>query len=110
MSRESFDFLRRSLLRRTSDREAAIRLARDQVHEVDRKLRETQRGLKYSVPVTAAVLGAGLLGFIASGGVAAGVAAVLAGAAAVGTTAKEHQSYRALPGYFLWKLKRNRGE
>jgi hypothetical protein len=84
---------------------ASNRLAREQVHEVDRKLREAQRHLKYSIPITAAALLAGGLGAAATGGVLAVMAAVLSGAAVVGATAKDYQGHRSLPGYFLWKLK-----
>lgn len=94
--------------RAAESRQASKRLAHEQVHEVDQRIREAQRGLKYSLPVTAAVLAAGAFTSIATGGIAAALAAVFAGAAAVGSTAEKYHSHRLLPGYFLWKLKKTR--
>jgi len=88
---------------------ASTRLAREQVHEVERKLLEAQRSLKYSLPITAALLAAAGLGFAATGGIAAGLAALCGSAAAAASTVKEHQAHRGQPGYFLWKLRKTGG-
>lgn len=103
---ESLAFIEDESARKVEAQFASARLAREQVHEIDRKLHESRGALKYGLPVTAAVLAAAGLGFVATGGIAAGLAALFTGAAAVGVALKEHNAPRALPGYFLWKLKK----
>jgi hypothetical protein len=84
------------------------RLAREQVNEVERKMLEANRKLKWNIPITLSVLGAGAIGFAAGAQVLlTGIAAAVQGGAVVMSMFRDQQSYRALPGYFLWKLKRS---
>lgn len=93
---------------RAAAEEIATRLTREQILEVDRKLRETKWTKKYNVPVTVAILGAGGFGLAAAGlTFVSGVGAFLAAAAAVGSTLKDTRAHRSMPGYFLWKLRSN---
>lgn len=84
----------------------AQKLAREQVHEVDRKLREAKRGLKWDVPITIAQLAAGAIGLL-SGDLSGLILAsgLLTGGATGAGAVKKYAEHRALPGYFLWKLK-----
>lgn len=84
------------------------RLARDQVNEVERKMLEANRKLKWNIPITLSTLGAGALGFAAGAQLLLmGIGVAIQGGAAVMSMLRDQQSYRALPGYFLWKLKRS---
>lgn len=88
-------------------RDAVNKLTREQVHAVDRKVREARAALKWDIPMTAVQLGAGLLGLCA-GDPSLGVltAGLLTGGLTATGTLRKHQEHHALPGYFLWKLAR----
>jgi hypothetical protein len=84
------------------------KLARDQIHEVERKMREAKRALNWEVPLTLGNLAAGALGLL--GGDVTGLlvaAGVLGGGATAAAAVRKFHEYRALPGYFLWRLNRS---
>lgn len=83
------------------------KLANEQVHAVDCKVREARLSLKWDVPITAIQLAAGLVGLFAGDPTLAGLTAgFLTGGAQAMSAVKKHREHHALPGYFLWKLER----
>ncbi len=90
-------------------RKAEQKLAREQVYEVERKMREAKRALKWEIPLTLAQLGAGALGLLGgdiTGLIVAG--GVVGGGSTAAAAVRKFQEYSALPGYFLWSLSRSR--
>jgi hypothetical protein len=83
------------------------RISREQVYEVERKLLESRRGfLSDGLPIASATLAAGVFAYFAAGGGAmGGLATFFTSLAGLGAERRTHNAYKALPGYFLWKLK-----
>ncbi|MBA3405002.1 MAG: hypothetical protein H0U13_10015 [Gemmatimonadaceae bacterium] len=102
---ESLSGIEDPVARAEEGRKAEQRLAREQVHEVERKMREAKRALKWEIPLTLTQLAAGALGLLGgdiTGLIVAG--GIVGGGSTAAAAVKKFQEYRALPGYFLWKL------
>ena len=91
--------------RSAATKRAVDRLAREQVHAVEAKINEARRALKWDVPISAAQLAAGMLGVFGDPTLTALTAGLVIGGAEVASAVRKQFEHRALPGYFLWRVK-----